>query len=113
MFAEVDHGKFNTTLSLNAGDGVGAERSIDLIKTNLKEEMTMEMTPNKAKEIIRETIAGLGLQPHKLTARTIDFEDLALASCVFVFVSGWKPDPMWRVLQAMAKMNGFRIESKG
>lgn len=46
----------------------------------------------------------------KVTARTVHFTDLARASCVFVKIHGWKPCPIFPVLQGVARRLGFRVE---
>jgi hypothetical protein len=47
----------------------------------------------------------------KLTARTVDFTDLARCSVIFVQVRGWEPNPLWNELKTLAKTNGFCVES--
>jgi hypothetical protein len=69
------------------------------------------MTPLRAKKIIKLKLDELGLKYEKLTARTINFSDLTRASCVFVKVHGWKPNPQWEILQLLAKNNDFRVEA--
>lgn len=69
------------------------------------------MTVNEAKWLIKAELERRKLPYTKLTARTIDFTDLARASCVFVKVHGWVPNPQWTELKAIAVANGFRIES--
>ena len=68
------------------------------------------MTSNSAKKIIKTWMEGKGMD-YKLTARTIDFTDLARSSCIFVKVHGWQPDPSWDELTALAKSYGFRVET--
>jgi len=70
------------------------------------------MTPQAAKSIIFKALKDLGHNPfqYKLTARTIDFSDLARSACVFVRVQGWEPHPDWLLLKAEAKRHGFCIE---
>ena len=67
-------------------------------------------TPHRAKAIIRAELERQGLIYTKLTARTVDFTDLARAKCVFVKIHGWQPNPVWDDLQALAVRHGFRIE---
>lgn len=69
-----------------------------------------KITVHKAKKIIKAELDRRGLN-YKLTARTISFVDLARASCVFVRIHGWKPNPMWSEIKKVAIENGFRIES--
>jgi hypothetical protein len=69
-----------------------------------------KITGNKAKKIIADKLETLGLPQYKLTAKTIDFTDLARASKLFVKINGWKPSPLWSDLQETAKANGFLIQ---
>jgi len=69
------------------------------------------MTPRQAKQLVRDRLEALGLQYSRLTARTVDFSDLARCSRVVVTVHGWQPNPAWRDLQALASDNGFYIEA--
>jgi hypothetical protein len=69
------------------------------------------MSPSQAKKIIQAELEKHNLPYEKLTARTISFSDLARASCVFVKIHGWQPNPAWEELRAVAVANGFRIES--
>jgi hypothetical protein len=68
------------------------------------------MTNNEAKKIISNKLNELNLPAFKLTAKTIDFTDLARASKLFVKIHGWKPSPLWVDLQKTAKENGFLIQ---
>jgi hypothetical protein len=68
------------------------------------------MTP---KQIIKMELDKRGLPYTKLTARKVDFTDLARASCIFVKIHGWQPNPAWDELKAIAVANGFRIETAG
>lgn len=70
-----------------------------------------EITPRQAKEIIRQRLAELNLPTFHLSAKTIDFTDLARARCIFVKVHNWVPNPMYRELDLTARVNGFRIEA--
>ena len=47
----------------------------------------------------------------KLTARTVNFTDLARASCIFVKIHGWQPNPVWVELKRIAVAHGFHIET--
>ena len=68
------------------------------------------MTNNEAKKIIAKKLSDLNLPTFKLTAKTIDFSDLARASKLFVKIHGWQPSPLWDNLQKVAKENGFLIQ---
>lgn len=68
------------------------------------------MTTHQAKKIISNKLNELGLPSYKLTAKTIDFIDLARTSKLFVKIHGWKPSPLWEDLQQIAKTNGFLIQ---
>jgi hypothetical protein len=69
-----------------------------------------KITGHKAKKIISDKLAILGLPQYKLTAKTIDFTDLARESQLFVKINGWKPSPLWNDLKKVAKENGFMIQ---
>lgn len=68
------------------------------------------MSPSRAKAIIKAFLDERKLPYTKLTARTIDFTDLARGTCVFVKVHGWKPSLFWNDMSRLARDNGFRIE---
>jgi hypothetical protein len=72
----------------------------------------MTITAHRAKTIIREELERRGLPFTKLTARTVGFQDLARADCIFVQVHGWQPSPVWDELRNVAVQHGFRIEAK-
>lgn len=74
--------------------------------------MKTPITFNCAKKLIRSALSARGLE-NKLTAKTIDFSDLARASCVFVTVHGWRPDPLAAELERLAGEHGFRVIFKG
>lgn len=67
------------------------------------------MNTREAKEIIEEVLAKNGLS-NKLTAKTIDFIDLARNSCVFVQVWNWESSPLADTAKQAAKANGFCVE---
>lgn len=69
-----------------------------------------KITGNKAKKIIADKLETLGLPQYKLTAKTVDFTDLARGSKLFVKIHGWKPSPLWNDLQKVSKENGFMIQ---
>jgi hypothetical protein len=68
------------------------------------------MTPNEAKAVVRNFLTANNLPFVKLSARTVGFTDLARGECLFVTVHGWKPNPLWNDLKALAKENGFCIQ---
>jgi hypothetical protein len=68
------------------------------------------MTPQQAKKIVSEWLVKHSMT-FKLTARTVDFTDLARCKVIFVQVQGWEPNPLWNDLKALAKTNGFYVES--
>lgn len=67
------------------------------------------MTPNEAKRITASKLAELGLT-HKLTARTIGFQDLARDDRVFVKIHDWQPSPLADEITAVAREHGFSID---
>jgi hypothetical protein len=69
------------------------------------------VTANEAKRIIKNELDNRGLAYTKLTARTVSFVDLARASCIFVCVHGWQPNPQWAELRRIAVEHSFRIET--
>lgn len=71
----------------------------------------MKITLNNAKKIIARALEERQLSFTKLTARTINFSDLARGDCVFVAIHGWQPNPAWDDLKTLAKSNGFCIET--
>ena len=73
----------------------------------------MAITVNEAKKIIKGKLDADKLPYTKLTARTVGFQDLARGDCVFVKVHGWQPSPAWSDLEALARSNGFRVETPG
>ena len=68
------------------------------------------LTPTMAKAIIHDELTNRNLPFTKLSARTIDFSDLASAQCIFVKIHGWQPNPAWSELRKIAVKYGFRIE---
>jgi hypothetical protein len=68
------------------------------------------ITTHQAKKIIKEALDQEGLPYIKLTARTVDFTDLARVRYIFVRVHGWEPNPAGSVLKQLAVDNGFRVE---
>jgi len=70
------------------------------------------ITPNKAKAIIKAALEANNLPFDKLTAKTVDFTDLARAKPLFVTIHGWKPNPIFSTLQKIAKDNGFKLDVK-
>ena len=69
------------------------------------------MNTRQAKLIIKSKLDELKLPYDRLTARSIDFTDLARDKCIFVKIHGWKPNPAWKELETLAINNNFRIES--
>ena len=70
------------------------------------------ITVHGAKKIIRAALSARGMA-NKLTAKSVDFADLARGACVFVTVHGWKPDPYADDLESAARDNGFRVTFSG
>ena len=68
------------------------------------------MNTQEAKQIIKTTLHDLNLPDYKLTAKTIDFTNLARDSQIFVKIHNWQPSPLWANLKEMASKNGFCIE---
>jgi hypothetical protein len=70
------------------------------------------VSTHEAKKITREALDRLALPYTRLSARTVDFTDLARASAVFVTVHGWQPSPRWEELKADTKGKGFILEAR-
>ena len=68
-------------------------------------------TPADAKRIIEAALTARKLPFTKLTARTVGFQDLARADCIFVKIHGWTPNPVWEELKLIAKQHHFCIEA--
>jgi hypothetical protein len=62
------------------------------------------------KRIIAAALAEHGLF-NRLTARTIDFTDLARMKMVFVSIHDWSPSPLFTELDQIARSAGFRVEA--
>lgn len=69
------------------------------------------LTTSEAKSVIKAELQKRSLHFTKLTARTVSFSGFGYGSCIFVKIHGWKPDPVWADLKAIAKEQGFCIES--
>lgn len=76
-----------------------------------------DITTHAAKKVVQAFLDEHKLTYTKLSARTIDFIDLARAKCVFVTVHGWvpiitdTPEPTrGSELAHLAIANGFRVE---
>jgi hypothetical protein len=69
--------------------------------------------PNAAKKLVQTWLEERGLPFTKLTAKTVNFVDLARTECVFVTVEGWRADPKNGEVENLAKANGFRVSFKG
>lgn len=67
--------------------------------------------PNECKKTAAIILKGLDISYSKLTAKTIGFQDLARASCVFVTVHDIKFNSVntWGLAKATAKDHGFRL----
>jgi hypothetical protein len=82
--------------------------------------METKVTIRQAKAIIKDELDLLHLSYSKLTAKTVDFSDLArrdrhalldcCTECVFVKIHGFPPNAVWDDLKALAKQNGFCIQ---
>ena len=70
----------------------------------------MECSLPKAKKIVKEWLETNGYT-NKISAKTVDFTDLARDSVVVVYVHKWKPNPKWGELEKLAKKNGFLIDA--
>jgi radical SAM superfamily enzyme YgiQ (UPF0313 family) len=73
------------------------------------------MTPNEAKKQVRQWLKDHGLPEYKLSAKTVDFSDLARVRVIFVTVHDWQPHPgiPFRDLEVWAKRQGFEAQTEG
>lgn len=67
------------------------------------------MTLSEAKKITAARLADRGLS-HRLTARTVSFDDLARTRVVVVTVHGWRAGPAWSYITDGARGGGFIVE---
>ena len=73
------------------------------------------MTTQSAKQIVRETLLSLGIdQFFKLSGKTVSFQDLARAECIFVTAkrinkSWFITEKAMDILKNKAKENGFCV----
>lgn len=68
---------------------------------------------NECKKTAAIILRGCGIGYDKLSARSVNFSDLARAECVFVKAHGAKPLGIYGAFdlaKAQAKDHGFRIE---
>ena len=71
------------------------------------------ITSTQAKKLTEAKLRAEGLSGHKLSAKTVDFTDLARDKMIFVTVHNWTPNPKAECVQSFAKDAGFRVEFKG
>lgn len=71
------------------------------------------MTTNEAKKLVKGYLDEHNLPYLKLTAKTINFSDLARRNCIFVTVHGWQPGPAWADLKAFAAGHDFCVQAEG
>lgn len=71
------------------------------------------MTPNRAKALLKSELDRLGLPYTKLTAKTVNFLDLARADAILVRIVGWQPNPCFDDIKKFGKEHGFIVESSG
>lgn len=67
------------------------------------------MTTRQASKIIKDELDRLKLSYTKISARTVDFQDLARRSRIFVTVDGWEPNPIANNVSALALQHGFYV----
>ena len=73
--------------------------------------MSEAITPHKAKKLLAAELTAKGLPFTKLTARHVDFTDLARAMPLFVTIHGWEPNPALGDLERFAKGHGFYVRA--
>jgi hypothetical protein len=69
------------------------------------------ITPNEAKRIIKQELDKRQLPYTKLTAKTVDFTDLARDSKLFITIHGWKGNPQMADLERIAHDNSFIVRA--
>ena len=73
------------------------------------------ITVHEAKRLVKQALSDRRLSFTRLTARTIDFTDLARCQRVFVTVHGWQwtrqSKPQWAEIKLMAGEHGFNVEA--
>jgi len=67
------------------------------------------MDIREAKKLVTSWLRKHGLS-NKVTAKTIDFSDLARCSRIFVVVHDWAPGPIAADLNHYAMQHGFLME---
>ena len=70
---------------------------------------TVTLTPAEAKAKTQDFLAEAEASYRSLSAKTVDFTDLARSSVIVVTIKGWTPDPLAADLRAFAKAEGFQI----
>jgi hypothetical protein len=63
-----------------------------------------------AKKIIKDFLAERPVSYSRLTAKTVNLQDLARVGCIFVTIHGWTPGPVAEDIRHLAKRHGFRVE---
>lgn len=69
------------------------------------------ITPNKAKSIVKKALDERGFPYTRLTARTIGFSDLARDTKMFVTIHGWVGNPRFEEIRSIARQNGFIVDT--
>ena len=70
----------------------------------------LNCTTPAAKKLVAGWLTELGLTDCAVgRAHTVDFTDLARATCLFVDVNNWRPDARATDLERRAKAAGFRL----
>ena len=68
---------------------------------------------SEAKKTAAIILRGVAIGYDKLTARSVSFQDLARADCIFVKVHAPRiSGPGWILAQATAREHGFRLETE-
>ncbi len=74
------------------------------------------MKPSEAKKLMAAELQRLDVPYFRLSARSVDFTDLARTSCIFVTIHGFlfsteRPES-WNKLKGFAILHGFRVEAR-
>ena len=69
------------------------------------------ITTKEAKKLIIDALNRMQLPYNKVTAKNIDFSDLARGNAIFVTIHGWNPSPKFKELEKIAHENNFIVDA--
>lgn len=68
------------------------------------------MTPREAAKLMSKELSRRGLPFNKISAKTVEFTDLARARAIFVKIHGWLPNPIAYEIKEFGRANGFNVD---